>query len=87
MRKSDLALDKYWVTQSGYFRVATTYVLGMGITYGKLLYCHDVAEGNVDKKISTLDYNKKTVYDCFSNPFEADFGIPYLHLPPITIDD
>ena len=24
MRQYDIALDKYWVTQSGYFRVATT---------------------------------------------------------------
>ena len=37
MRKSDLAPDKYWVTQSGYFRLATTVALGMVIKYGKLL--------------------------------------------------
>ena len=37
MRQSDLFLEKYWVTQSGYFRLATTVVLGMGITDGKLL--------------------------------------------------
>ena len=35
--KSDLVLHKYWVTKSGYFRLATVVVLGMGITYGKLL--------------------------------------------------
>ena len=33
MRHSDLALEKYWVTQSNYFRLATTLSLGMGITY------------------------------------------------------
>ena len=57
MRQSDLSLEKYWVTQRGYFRLATTVALGMGITYGKLIYCHGVSEGNVDKKISTLEYN------------------------------
>ena len=36
--QSDLALDKYWVTQSGYFRLADTVALVMGIKYGKLLY-------------------------------------------------
>ena len=46
MQQSDLLLDKYWVTQSGYFRLATTVALGMDITDGKLLYCHGVAEGN-----------------------------------------
>ena len=63
MQKSDLALNKYWITQSGYFRLATTVALGMGITYGKLLYCHGVSEGNVDRKISTLEYNNRTLYD------------------------
>ena len=51
MRQYDLLLEKYWVTQSGYFRLATTVALGMGITDGKLLYCHGVEEGNEDKKI------------------------------------
>ena len=64
-RHYDLALDKYWVTQSGYFRLANTVALGMGITYGKLLYCHGVAEGKLEKKISTLEFNNRTVHDCF----------------------
>ena len=46
-----------------------------------------VAEGNEDNKISTLEYNNRTVYDCFNNPFTADCGSPAMHLPPITIDD
>ena len=54
MRQYDIALEKYWLTQSVYFRLATTVELGVGITDGKLLYCHDIAEGNVDKKLSTL---------------------------------
>ena len=61
--------------------------LGMSITYGKLLYCLGVADVNVDKKFSTLDYNNRTVYDCFNNPFKADCGSPAMHLPPIIIDD
>ena len=51
MRKYDIALVKYLVTQSGYFRLATTVTLGMGITYGKLLFCHGISKGSVDKKI------------------------------------
>ena len=65
----------------------TTVVLGVGITDGDLLYCHGVVEGNVDKKISTLEYNNRTVYDCFNNHFTDEFSSPALHLPPITIDD
>ena len=51
MRKSDLALDKYWVTQSGYFRLAITVALGVGITDGKLLFCHGISEQIMDNKI------------------------------------
>ena len=65
-------LEKYWVTQSGYFRLATTVDLDMGIIYGKLLDCYGVAEGNEDKKISTFEYNNRTVYDWFNNLFSAD---------------
>ena len=59
----------------------------MGITDGKLLYCHGVAERNEEKKISTLEYNNRTFYDCFNNPFTADCGSPAMYLPPINIDD
>ena len=61
--------------------------LGMGITDGKLIDCQGVSEGNVDKKISTLEYNNRTVDDCFNNSFTGDCDSPAMHLPPITIDD
>ena len=63
MRNYDLALDRYLVTQIGYFRLSSTLELGVGVTYGKLLYCHGVSEGDVDIKISTLEYNNRTVYE------------------------
>ena len=62
MQQSDLALENNCVTQNGYFILTTTVAFVMGITYVNLLYCHDVVEGNVDKKMSTLDYNNRTVY-------------------------
>ena len=37
MFQSDLVLEKYRVTHSGYFRLATTVALGMGITDGNIL--------------------------------------------------
>ena len=82
-----MVLDKYWVTQSGYFRLATEVALGMGITYGKLLYCHGVEVGNVDKKISKMEYNNRTFYACFNNLFTDKFGSPYSNPPPIIIYD
>ena len=85
--QSDLSLDKYWLKQSSYFRLATTVALGVGIIDGKLMYCHGASEVNVDKKISTLEYNNRKVYECFNNPFTVYFGSPAMHLPPITVDD
>ena len=87
IRHHNIALEKYWVTQSGYFRITTTFTLGMGIKYGKLLYCHGAAEGNTENNFLSLEYNNRTVYDCSNNPFTADFGSQVLYLPPITIYD
>ena len=44
MRNSDLLVDKYWVSQSGYFRLATTFTLDMGIAYEKILFCNIISE-------------------------------------------
>ena len=37
MCQFDLCLEKYWLTNSGYFRLAFKVALGMGINCGKLL--------------------------------------------------
>ena len=50
MWQSDIELDKYWVTQRGYFRLATTVLLGVVITDGKLQFCHVISEGNLYTK-------------------------------------
>ena len=62
IHKSYLVLDKYQVTQSEYFRIATMVALCMGITDGKLLFCHGISEQIKDKKISMREYNYRTVY-------------------------
>ena len=47
---SGIVLDKYWVTQNVYFRLAATVAFRMGITDGKLLFCHGISEEIVDNK-------------------------------------
>ena len=75
------------MTQSGYFRLATTVTLGMGVINGKLLLCHSVSQESGEKNISTKEYNNRKVYECFNNPFTDYFGAPDLNLPAITIFD
>ena len=87
MQQYDLLVEKYWVTQSGYFRLETIVALGMGITYGNILFYHGIYKRRGDKKISIREYNERAVYDCFNNTFPADCGSPNLDIPPITIDD
>ena len=55
MSKYDIVLENYWVTQSGYFILATKVAFGMGITDGKLLLYHGISEGSVDNKIEMID--------------------------------
>ena len=75
------------MTQSGYFKLATTVVLGMDITDGNILFCHGISKESVDKKIATIDYSNRTVYYFLNNPYTYDCGSPYLNLSPITIGD
>ena len=50
MLQSNLVIEKYWVTHSGYLRLVTTVELGMGITDGRILFCHGISEKSVEKK-------------------------------------
>ena len=43
MSQSDLAIDKYSVTQRGHFRLAAAVVLGIEITDGRILSCHGIS--------------------------------------------
>ena len=82
-----LAQDKYWVTQSGYFRLANIVVLSIDTKYGNLLYCRGVSELNMDKKISILDHNSRTIYIWINIQFSDELVSPNLYLPPITIGE
>ena len=59
----------------------------MGITYGKIILFHGIPEGSVDKKISKIWCNKKTVYDYFNNPFPYYCGGQDLDPTHFTIDN
>ena len=54
IRQSELDIEKYCVTKSGYFRLTATVALGMGITDGKILLCDIFLKESKYKKISTI---------------------------------
>ena len=87
MWKYHLALEKCWVSQSGYFRLTTTLALSMGIIDRKILFCHGISDRIEDKKTSMIKYNDRKFYDCFINTFPDGFGSPALNIPLITIDE
>ena len=87
IRQYDLGLDKYWVTQSGYFRREITVVLGTGIKYVTIIFCHVISVKNRDKQISIIDQKDWKTYNCFKNIFEFDCGIQNINLNLIPIDD
>ena len=49
--QSNLAIEKYRVAQSGYFRLSNTVELGMGISDWKLLFCNGISEQIKDNDI------------------------------------
>ena len=69
IRMSEISLYKYWVKNSGCFRLVTRVVLGTGITYGKLPLCRVISEKRKANKISMRDYNYRIFYDLFNHPF------------------
>ena len=52
MWKSDPALDKYWLSKSGYFRLVATVALGMGIANENILVCNSNSEESRDNNVS-----------------------------------
>ena len=75
------------MTQIGDFRLATITALGMGITDGKILFCHGISELIRNRKIAAREYNYRIFYDCFNITFPVDCGKPDLNIPPMTIND
>ena len=63
MCKYDLSLNKYTVTQSDYFRLATTVTLGMSITDTNILFCHCILDISRGKIFFMMEYNVRTVYE------------------------
>ena len=83
LRQSDLALDKWWVTQCGWLRLCTTVVMGMNITNCWKLFSYGVKRDHYDKLIGIREFSEKLAQYFFNNPFSTDRGTPSNNIPPL----
>ena len=78
MWKSELALDKYWVTKGKYFILAIVVVLGMGITDAKLLFCHGFQSKEGTRKFQWEIINTGKFMTASKPPFRLIVVAPLL---------
>ena len=66
-RQSDIALEKFWVTQCGWIRLFTTVAMGMKITNCWKLFCYGVKRDHYDKIIGVRELSEQIAVYCFGN--------------------
>ena len=64
-RQSDLALEKWWVTQCVWLRLCTTVAMGMTITNCWKLFRYGVKREHYDKLIGIREFSERLAQDCF----------------------
>jgi hypothetical protein len=68
MRQKELALEKYWVTECGFFRLLTT-VFGMTIVDCWRAYRHHISPNHRHKQIKLEGFIDLVAYDMLHNSF------------------
>ena len=82
-RQSNLAPEKFWVTQCICIRLCTTVSMGMAITiWWKLFFC-GVKRCHYEKLIDIREVLELLDIDCFNNTFSNDTGAPENNIPPL----
>ena len=86
--QSDLALEKWWVTQCGCLRLCTTVAKGTTITNCWKLFRYGVKRYHYDKLIGIINFSERLAQDCFNNNFSSDRETPEKNIPPLDeVDD
>ena len=73
-RQSDLALEKWWVTQCGWLQLCTTVVMVMTIDNCWKLFRYGVKRYHYEKLIGIREFLERLAQDCFNNNFSSDRG-------------
>ena len=82
-RKSDLALDKWCVTQCGLLILCTTVVMEMNMTNCWKLFWYGVKRDHYDKFVGIRELSEGLAQDCFNNNFSPDRWTPAKNIPPL----
>ena len=87
-RQSDLALEKWWVTQCSWLRLCMPVATGMTITNCWKLFRCGVKRYHYDKLIDIRVFSERLAQDCFNNNFSSDSGTPAKNIPLLDeVDD
>ena len=87
-RQSDLALEKWWVTQCGWLRLCATVAMGMTITNCWKLFRYGVKRDHYDKLIGIREFSERLAQDFFNDNFSYYIGTPEKNTPPLDeVDD
>ena len=84
-RQSDLALEKWWVTQLFWLRLCKTVAMGMNITNFWKLFRYGVKRDHYDKLIGIRELSERITQYCFNNNFSPNRGNLEKNIP--TLDE
>jgi hypothetical protein len=82
-RQYELALEKQWVTQSGFFRLDVTF-LGMTVVDCWKAFKHSVEDAELNK-MTIIEYADRLAYDCIYNLEQEEVDNSFIPLG-LTVD-
>jgi hypothetical protein len=71
VRQSELALEKHWITNTGYFRIFTT-ILGMCVTDAWKIYKYNLRAQHADKTLTIIMFCDILVKELVENTYSSD---------------
>ena len=86
-RQSDLALEKFWLTQCGWIRLCINVAMGMNINNGWKMFCYGVKRDHYDKFIGIREFSEKSLLTAsiiLSKQTQGRREITYLPLMKLT---
>ena len=81
-RQSDLALEKFRVTQCGWIWLCKTFAMGITITNCWKLFCYGIKRDHYEKSIGIREFSERLARHRFKNPVSPETGNLEKHNSP-----